>query len=200
MGYVLTRRIQNAANWDRHTMASFLVVFATLIRSRLTSQRLWGQILDSDIIEHRTANPGTNLPDNAWQGLAQFSRHRSHHGPTHGITMSHPDTKDAPWVVRTAWKSVDFIMILRSCRVTAAAMLQLAAYSDLFIRSRAANGPLQGILFHHAQHGDLIAAPYISAPADPAAFIDQPTAQEDAPTAGTMDVDDESQPPPPTAP
>jgi hypothetical protein len=116
----------------------------------------------------------------------------------HGITMSHPDTKDAPWVVRTSWKSTDFIMILRSCRVTAAAMLQRAAYSNLFIRSRASNGPLQGILFNHMPRGDLIAAPYTSAPADPNAFIDSPTAQKDEPATGEMDIDDTA-PPPSTA-
>lgn len=195
MGYVLTRQIQEATGWDRHDMGSFLVVLAVLIRSRVVTDRTWEQVRGRDILDYRNAHPGADLPDNVWRGLRQFSRHENHRGPTHGISMSPPATPDAPWVIRTSWTSASFVSILRSVRITGPAMLQLAAYADLFVRTRAANGPLPGIAYDHIPRGVFYTASYTAAAEDTNAFMPfVPPPANDGPSAQTMDVDNTEPP------
>src|SRR5271170_5014258 len=62
MGYILTCQIVGATHWDRHILASFLVVIAVFAQGRFISERSWERILDDDIAAYRRNLPGADLP------------------------------------------------------------------------------------------------------------------------------------------
>lgn len=171
MGYVMTRHIAGATSWDRHLLATFVVVLAVFAQGRFISERSWTRILGDDIAAYRRNHPGAELPKNNWRALLPFATHPSIAKPSHGIAMHPPPPNSLlPWRVLTDWKASEITMLLRSARITSAAMLQLFAYADLFIRSRVASGPLQGINYEGAGRG-LHAAPFITAEFDTTSMV-----------------------------
>ena len=154
MGYILTRQITGATRWDHHLLAAFLTVLAVFVQGWFITERTWDLILDDDITAHHRNHPGAELPYNNWQALTPFATHPSILGPSHGLSMLPPPPNlPLPWRVQMTWKASNFIMILHSARITCGAMMQLFTYADLFIHSRVASGPLQGINYDGAGCG-----------------------------------------------
>ena len=192
MGYILTRQITGATRWDCHLLASFLTILAVFMQGWFITERAWDLILDDNITAHCRNHPGAELPYNNWQALTPFAAHPSVLGPSHGLSMiPPPPNSPLPWRIQTTWKASDFIMILRSARITCGAMMQLFAYADFFIRSRVASGPLQGINYDGAGRG-LYMAPFITATFDAMSMV------ADLDGGDTMDVNHSRPPPTPT--
>ena len=187
-GYILTHQITGATRWDHHLLASFLTILAVFVQGWFITEHAWDLILDDNITAHRHNHPGAELPYNNWWGLTPFTAHPSVLGPSHGLSMiPPPPNSPLPWHIQTMWKASDFIMILRSAHITCGAMMQLFTYADLFLRSRVASRPLQGINYNGAGHG-LYMAPFITAEFDAMSMV------TDLDGGDTMDVD-HSRPP-----
>ena len=193
LGYGIVRRITvlHADHLDRNAINAFLVTLAAferaldLCRRTKSTRSMWDLILRRD----------PSRPTNNWEGVRGFMNRDTYVLTTFGLTFTPPADPSHPWGIRTLWRRDAFMQVLLAIRPSIEAFNRLLAYADIFIRTHPANLPIPGIPLPNEPANRMYTASFVSGPACPDAFVDDPP-PTDAGPSGTMETDEGPSVPP----
>ena len=105
-----------------------------------------------------------------WHHTRDFFNHWSNAGEGNGITFIPPTNSSSLWSIRTQWRVEDFFRILCCIRPTPKSLTRLTVYTDMFVCTQHAQGPLRGITIEGMPAGHMFMATFIHAQLVPGAF------------------------------